>query len=160
MSLIDYISIVLAVFSIILGLFSIVQSKKYNKASTILNQETRELEEKISSNIDSVFILSRNVFGKNETVIDLAKDSIMITKTSVFKQNKVTDMIEPIQESLSSILKQTYINHVIRFITSKSDEEICIVSLKNRITNLEEKKELDRIRKELNKYGLNISLLY
>lgn len=161
------ISLVLAILSIALGAYAIFQSKRYNDASNKTNKETIDLADTMRKKLDNIYIYVRNdaeIHGSEETsgriVLNLSKDCIVFNKTASFKPNKTAEIISEMQELLSPILKQTYIDHVNAFIEGNTDNEECIVCLRNEVTKISDKKQIEDIRSKINEYGLNISILF
>jgi len=156
------ISNIASAVSIILGLYAIYQSCKYNKNSDKLNKDTiRRTREWIHKQNVSLVMLrdfkkTANVTKDGKNYLDLSKDELKVRKLNTYKENKIDFIINKINE-FSPIAKLVYIESVQAFLNLDEGNEK-IITLRRTVS----KEDLDKIlelNNALEEYGVELEFI-
>lgn len=150
----DYISIGLGIISVVLGIYSVWQSKRYKVIGDKI-EEYKDLTNKIiREKIDFLAITTREMFEKSykSNELNLHKDELYIYKNNNYKACNASDIIDKLNVELPKVCKLTYIESVMAFVNL--DEEI---NKKVHIATLRHQYGMDDLHKikELNETFLN-----
>ncbi|WP_010297264.1 hypothetical protein [Clostridium senegalense] len=149
----------LGILSIILGIFAIYQSCRYNRASKKLNDDTKKVIDDFTRRQDEIFSVLREVsyithnIKDNKSMIRLTKDELIVRKTSLFKEENVNIIIAKIN-GLFPFIKPKCIESI-KFFLNLSEDKEKLITLR-RILDKKDVDKLNEIKRELSFYGVDL----
>lgn len=145
----DYISLGLGIISVVLGIYSVWQSKRYKDLGDEIEKYKDSTNKIIREKIDILVMTTREMFEKSyrSNKLILYKDELYVYKNNNYKACNASDIIHKLNMELPKVLKPTYIESVIAFVNS--DEEI---NKKMHVATLRHQYNMDDLNKieELN----------
>lgn len=145
----DYISLGLGIISVVLGIYSVWQSKRYKDLGDEIEKYKDSTNKIIREKIDFLAMTTREMFEKSYRSNELIfyKDELYVYKNNNYKACNASDIIDKLNVELPKVLKPTYIESVMAFVNS--DEEI---NKKMHVVTLRHQYNMDDLNKieELN----------
>ena len=151
------ISVVSGIVSIVLAIYAMIQSYKSSKR---MDQIMRRIETKI----EDTYILERENDASGSVLVSLHKDSIVVIKTSDFKEGCLNNdkTLRELEEAFNKIIKKTSVPYVITFLKDKKQDKLSPVTMRSEVNSntMVRKQEINEVRKVVNKYGIDIFLIF
>lgn len=120
----DWISLGLGIISVVLGIYSVWQSKRYKDLGDKIEKYKDSTNKIVRERIDFLAMTTREMFEKSyrSNKLNLHKDELYVYKNNNYNACNASDIIDKLNVELPKVLKSTYIESVMAFVNS--DEEI------------------------------------
>lgn len=163
MSITDIISFSLGILSLLLGVYSVIQSKKYKYLADKLENDREQILREIRNKSDLSVVTLRSIEDKLDSIpkkIKLNKDEIKIWKNSKYKSSNLSIIINKLKNELPNVVKPRFIDLIIESLNKCNEKqtEIAIVTLRYQY----DKEDLHIIKKlndSFNEYGISFELI-
>lgn len=154
----DILSVVVSILSIILGIYAIVQAKRYNKESEKINEDTRKI---LNLQLEEIQTIERKIVrdltqqSENIEKICMAKDGGCIYKLSTYDKNN-SDAVIKIFQALR--VKESVLKVLKNFLVESKDEKFCFDFWN--MAEARDHQNIRRVKEELEQYGILLIIDY